>query len=73
MKTTIFKYKEYIGIMSNPNAEGFVTKPENGSFGCVLDASKVEISEEALKTLKEIPRVVMVLVTLIVSKLTMVK
>lgn len=56
MKTTIFKYKEYIGIMSDPNAEGFLAKPENGSFGCVLDASKIDISKEALKTLIEIPR-----------------
>lgn len=54
MKTTIFAHKGVIGILSSPDAEGFFAKPGGNNLGCVLDASSVEISEEALELLKSV-------------------
>jgi hypothetical protein len=45
-----------IGILSAPDAEGMIAKPEGGNFGCVVDGSQVEISEETLQLLKNIPK-----------------
>lgn len=56
MNTTVFTHKGFIGIQSSPDAEGFLAKPGNGNLGCVLDASKVLISPEALELLKKIPK-----------------
>ena len=58
MKTKVFAHKGYIGILSDPKADGLVASPENGSFGCVIENANenVEISEEALKTLKTISK-----------------
>ena len=56
MKTTVFQHKGMIGILSSPDAEGFIAKPGNGNLGCVVDASQVEISKDALDLLKTIPR-----------------
>ncbi|MEK6828566.1 MAG: hypothetical protein AABY15_00370 [Nanoarchaeota archaeon] len=56
MKTKIFVYKGIVGIQSGPDAEGFIAKPGNGNLGCVLDASSVEISKEALDLLVKIPK-----------------
>lgn len=56
MRTSIFAYKGIIGILSSPEAEGLIAKPGNGNLGCVLDASKIDISIEALELLKTIRR-----------------
>ncbi len=54
--TKIFYYKGFIGIQSNENSDALIAKPGNGNLGCVCDASKVKISQEALDVLKTIPR-----------------
>jgi hypothetical protein len=58
MKTKVFAHKGFIGILSNPKADGLVASPITGSFGCVIsDATQnVEISKEALEALKSIPK-----------------
>lgn len=55
-KTTVFEYKGYIGIKSHPKADGMIAPAGGGNIGCVCDASKVQISKEALELLKKIPR-----------------
>ena len=56
MKTKVFSYKGMIGILSAPDAEGMIAKPEGGNFGVVVDGSQIEISEEALQLLKNVPK-----------------
>lgn len=54
--TKVFIYKGIMGIQSNENSDALIAKPGNGNLGCVCDASKVQISKEALDALKSIPR-----------------
>lgn len=58
MKTKVFAHKGFIGILSDPKADGLVASPVSGSFGCVIEnaTENVEISEEALKALKTISK-----------------
>jgi hypothetical protein len=52
-RTKVFAYKGIIGIQSGPNAE-LIAHPIHGNVGCVADASKCDISPEALEALKTI-------------------
>lgn len=56
METTIFAYKGYVGILSDPDSDCLIAKPGNGNIGCVCDASKVKISPEAIELLKTVPK-----------------
>ena len=57
MRTQVFAYKGVVGIKSDFKAEGLLNKPDQpGQLGFVVDASFVDISPEALKLLKKVPR-----------------
>ncbi len=56
MRTKIFAYKGYVGILSGPDAEHMVAKPGNGNLGCVFKAQGVDVSPEALTLLKSVGR-----------------
>ena len=53
MKTKVFAYKGYVGILSSPEAD-LVAKPGNGNIGCVADAANVEFSQDAIDMLKKV-------------------
>lgn len=56
MKTKVYEYKGVIGIESDWKAEGLLNDPSTpGQLGFVLDASKVEVSKEALELLRQVP------------------
>ncbi len=55
-KTKVFAYKGMIGIECDPESDALIAKPGNGNIGCVCDASKIDISEDALKLLRQIKR-----------------
>ena len=55
MKTKVFAYKGYVGILSSPEAD-LVAKPGNGNIGCVADAANVEFSQDAIDLLKKVKR-----------------
>lgn len=52
--TKVFIYKGVIGIQSSEDSEALITKPGNGNLGCICDASKVQISHDALDALRKI-------------------
>lgn len=54
MRTHIFAYNGYVGILSHPEAEHFIAHPGNGNLGCVVDAKGVDISPDALTLIKQI-------------------
>ena len=56
MEITIFAYKGFVGIMSDLDSDGMIAKPGNGNLGCVCDASKVKISQDAIELLKTVPK-----------------
>lgn len=57
MKTKVFAHGGWVGIESNPKAEGLINDPSQaGQLGYVLDASHVEVSKEAIEVLKTIRR-----------------
>lgn len=57
MRTKVFAYKGYIGIMSDMDTEGLINDPaQPGQMGFVLNANFVDISPEALELLKQIPK-----------------
>lgn len=56
MEIKIFAYNGFVGIMSDPDSDGMIAKPGNGNLGCVCDASKVKISQEAIELLKTVPK-----------------
>ena len=56
MRTHIFAYNGYVGVLSHPEAEHFIAHPGNGNLVCVVDAKGVDISPEALILLKQIPK-----------------
>ena len=56
MRTKIFCYNGIIGILSGPDSEGLVAKPEGGNLGCVLESTGVDISHDALELLKKVRR-----------------
>lgn len=53
-KVNVFVYNGYVGIDANPDAEGIVAHPGNGSLGVVTEADKVQFSAEAVEALKRI-------------------
>ena len=56
MRTQVFAYKGFIGIVSAAKAEGILNSPlEPGQLGFVVDASFVDVSAEALELLKTVP------------------
>lgn len=55
METTVFFYKGYVGILSDPTSDAVITHPGDESFGVVCDASKVKFSAEAVEALKKVP------------------
>jgi len=56
-RTKVFAYRGLIGIKSTWDAEGLINDPTaDGQLGFVIDASHVDISEEALGLLKKIKK-----------------
>ena len=56
-RTKIFAYKGFIGIKSFLTAPGLINDPRKpGQLGFVIDARFVDVSPEALKLLKKIPK-----------------
>ena len=56
-RTSVFAYKHFIGIKSDHNAEGLLNKPAKpGQLGFVVQASAIDISNEAIALLDKIPR-----------------
>lgn len=57
MRTKIFSYRGIVGIKSDPKAEGLVNDPDGpNQMGYVLDASHIDVSQEALDILKNIKK-----------------
>lgn len=56
MRTTIFAYRGYVGIDSDPSADHLVAGPHTGSIGCVVESEGIDISPEALEELKKIKK-----------------
>lgn len=55
--TRVFCHKGIIGIESDFKSDGLINNPSKpGQLGFVMDASKIEISKEALKLLKTISK-----------------
>jgi hypothetical protein len=54
MRTQIFAYKGFIGILSNSNSEGIINDPIlQDSRGFSVDVKGIDISKEALGLLKK--------------------
>ena len=57
MRTTVFAYKNAIGIQSDVKAEGLLNDPSQpGQLGFIINAKFVDISPEALVLLKKIKK-----------------
>lgn len=55
MKTTVFVYKGYVGILSSFDAEGLLNQPKDaGQLGFVVDAASVRFSPEAVEELRKV-------------------
>jgi hypothetical protein len=54
-RTKVFAYKGVVGIQSGPECE-LIAHPGGGNLGCVADASKVDISQEAIDVLKTVKK-----------------
>lgn len=55
MKTTVFVYGGYIGILSSFDAEGLLNQPKDaGRLGFVVDAASVRFSPEAVREFHKI-------------------
>jgi hypothetical protein len=55
MRTKVFAYKGFVGIVSNPKAEGLLNDPlKPGQLGFIVDADYVDIQPEALELLKKV-------------------
>lgn len=57
MKTTVFFYGGYLGILSAFDAEGLLNDPKGeGQLGFVVEAASVRFSPEAVEKLKTIQK-----------------
>ena len=57
MRTQVFVYKGVLGIKSAVDADGLLNKPmDKGQLGFVVDAAHVDIQQEAIDWMRELPR-----------------
>ena len=56
MRTKIFAYNGYIGVMSGENYDGLLLEPSEFNNNCVINSLFVDVSLDALNLLKDVKK-----------------